>query len=104
MTPAKVGNNKNGQSGRVKKIITGLEPAGGWTVRVISIAAKAVLTAKAMFHQSGPMNLRKLKPIKEHRMWPTIRLRGCENTASGNPNNNTQDAPKEPNIHGWPET
>ena len=32
-----------------------------------------------------------------------IRLRGCENTASGNPNNKTQDAPNEPNIQGWPE-
>lgn len=30
-------------------------------------------------------------------------LRGCANTASGKPNNKTQDAPKEPSIKGWPE-
>jgi len=84
--------------------MTGLEPAGGWTVRVTSIAAKAVPTAKAMLHQSGPRNLRNPKPIKEQRTWPTIRLRGCENTASGNPNSKTQEAPKEPNIQGWPES
>lgn len=84
-------------------MMTGLEPAGGCTVRVNNIAANAVLTANAIAHQSGPANFKNAKPISEHSRWPPIRLRVCENTASGKPNSNTQEAPNEPNIQGWPE-
>lgn len=49
--PLRVGNNKSFQVGKVRKIITELEPAGGCTILQNIISAKAVATATAIAHQ-----------------------------------------------------
>lgn len=100
MAPNKVGVSKNSHVGTVSMTITGLEPAGGCTVRVSCMTAMAVPTASAMLHQIAPNSVRNMSPMNDDIKCPAITLRGCENGLSGKPNSNTQLAPNEPNIKG----
>ena len=63
---------------------------------IMPITAQASPMAK--LHQLCPRNFRANIPLSALRKWPPITLRGCENGASGKPNNSTQVAPNEPRI------
>lgn len=76
--------------------MTGLEPAGGWTVRVHIMVAMARPAAIATDHQCGPRSVMQISPISELIKWPPITFLGCENGESGKPKIRTQEAPKEP--------
>lgn len=103
IAPNRVGNSKNCQvnsacEAAINQIITGLEPAGGCTVRVSIITATAVATAAANDHQATPRILTKSSPTSALKKWPNITFLGCENGTSGYANNTTQLAPNEPRI------
>ena len=77
------GNNKKLQLGWARKIITGFEPAGGWTTLNKIMTPIAIATAKAKDHKFGPKKVKNSRPIKVVVMCPITTFRGWENGASG---------------------
>jgi len=67
MDPHNVGVSRNFQLGNVSMMITGLDPAGGCTVRVSCMSATAVAKASAIDHQEAPRIDKKHNPVNDVR-------------------------------------
>jgi hypothetical protein len=76
--------------------MTGFDPAGGWAVRVAIMAEIEQPTARAKDHGWGPIQCNAASPMVVQMRWPARTFIGCANGASGYPNTNTQEAPKDP--------
>jgi hypothetical protein len=81
--PVRVGNSRKLQPGLKAKTISGLELAGGWTVRVAFISAMAKPTARPALHQSGPRPCRQAKPAAVPTRCPITVFRGWLKGESG---------------------
>jgi hypothetical protein len=100
--PKSFENTRKLHEGCARKIITGLELAGGCTVRVSMSAAIVVPNAKSIAHQTGPNNHKNDKPISEARTCLSTMLHGYEKGDSGKPKARSELAPNDPIISGIP--